>query len=807
MEGRDAFHLKKGEKRLSLPPVIGEGRRRTAMESSCVEREIILNATTADSPGSLADLMHQPGMRVTLEGPALCGKSTMGVWIADKCCTALFGQPAVRFHETRSGEDAPLPVWIDLTVADPWNPNTMRPHDPRVTRDALETAIRRGHALILIDNVTCAAAEKVVRVFEAFPHNRYLCMALPCDIDDCAAASALQRYGAHRVRLAPLAPDRRRMLADRLIRQTRRNNPALDTHPLSVDEHVATFCGRMIAHADLYDLLAEPWVMPVAVQVDIEGHTLPAARPIVYQRALAALLKGDQERMMDIARFALAALECTREAPLPAISFSRDDWLRILAEACPDQDGERCANTLRRLVQMGFLVVDETTLPERRQWRLSRYGLQKFLAAYALAHTRMPHQTKILESTHDVWRETTALACWIQEQAPSDGNPAFASGKKRGTLFAALRRSIGRQKKETRSGRRLASRFTSLARPHVSAPIAPHKVHPVLLAGTLAEMLAARCPPRFLWDTRERLVQILSLPDADASLRVQAGFLLGSLGDPRFDRDMPLTVSVPEGTFLFGDGEAPWEEDRCIQRIVLPAFSIGVYPVTNGEYARFLQENPRCPKPRYWSDPRFNNPSCPVVGITWHEAAAYAAWLTSMIRDKLPPGMVVRLPLEIEWEKAATYGGRPDIQRRFPWGDVWKNDCANIAVTRTDSEGRARWATTPVGAFPAGASPYGVYDLIGNVWEWTASAVPMTSIRNDEENGNHCKDGTDGEYPDVAYILRGFAFNSSLNHIRATYRSCRLPPGFWRYNIGFRIVIAKPISASYAFHRRGTACP
>jgi formylglycine-generating enzyme required for sulfatase activity len=106
----------------------------------------------------------------------------------------------------------------------------------------------------------------------------------------------------------------------------------------------------------------------------------------------------------------------------------------------------------------------------------------------------------------------------------------------------------------------------------------------------------------------------------------------------------------------------------------------------------------------WWDDTDFNNPSQPVVGVSWYEARAYCAWLAHCL------GHEVRLPTEVEWERAA----RGPYGWPRPWGKDFDVDQANTV------EGRVR-RTSPVGVYPAGASFWGVHDLAGNVWEWTLS--------------------------------------------------------------------------------------
>ena len=152
-------------------------------------------------------------------------------------------------------------------------------------------------------------------------------------------------------------------------------------------------------------------------------------------------------------------------------------------------------------------------------------------------------------------------------------------------------------------------------------------------------------------------------------------------------------------------------------------------------------------EPRYWQDAAFNNPSQPVVGICWYEAIAYANWLAAVT------GQPYRLPTEPEWEWAARRGGR-----QFPWGSGWD-------TTRLNSlEGDDRvMRTTPVGAYPQGATPDGIYDLAGNVWEWTATRYanyPYQSAANLEDPDCHraadrARWGLGGEPQDGAVCVSG----------------------------------------------------
>jgi len=171
----------------------------------------------------------------------------------------------------------------------------------------------------------------------------------------------------------------------------------------------------------------------------------------------------------------------------------------------------------------------------------------------------------------------------------------------------------------------------------------------------------------------------------------------------------------------------------------MPAYYLDRYAVTNRQYQRFVESGgydsleiwPReiwpslmkfvdrthRPGPRDWENGRFSTAKAdhPVVGICWYEAAAYAAWIGK------------RLPSSAEWQKA---GGWPEQMSggtctRYPWGDVFEPKRANLggAGTRT---------TQPVTAHPDGATPNGIYQMTGNVWEWLSDRLDTIPCHRDE---------------------------------------------------------------------------
>ncbi|MFH8993145.1 SUMF1/EgtB/PvdO family nonheme iron enzyme [Streptomyces sp. NPDC017940] len=160
----------------------------------------------------------------------------------------------------------------------------------------------------------------------------------------------------------------------------------------------------------------------------------------------------------------------------------------------------------------------------------------------------------------------------------------------------------------------------------------------------------------------------------------------------RHPADGKAMAAVPEGIFLGGSADEP---------IWVDAFLIDVCPVTNADFARFCAATGHTP-PRHWEGKRCPRSlyDHPVVWVTWDDASAYAAWAGK------------RLPSAEEWEKAAR-GTAGDI---YPWGRQQTAAKCNVRESRIGT-------TTPVSRYHSGASPYGVYDMCGNVWEWSSTAT------------------------------------------------------------------------------------
>ena len=200
-------------------------------------------------------------------------------------------------------------------------------------------------------------------------------------------------------------------------------------------------------------------------------------------------------------------------------------------------------------------------------------------------------------------------------------------------------------------------------------------------------------------------------------------------------------VRVPAGQFLMGSNSRLADEGPQ-HSLTLPTFFIDQYEVTNLQYKAFIQAT-KHRSPNHFSNRTFPEGKAdhPVTFVSWYDAHDYCAWANK------------RLPTAAEWEKAS----RSADGRTFPWGDKFEHNNANTP---------ARWAnldkkgdTTPVGSFVGGASPYGAYDMSGNVWEWTDSwytAYPGNT-RPSENYGEQYKTLKGGSWWDCTFYDCGIS--------------------------------------------------
>lgn len=313
-------------------------------------------------------------------------------------------------------------------------------------------------------------------------------------------------------------------------------------------------------------------------------------------------------------------------------------------------------------------------------------------------------------------------------------------------------------------------------------------------------------PPRGRFAGIQVLLQRGLTAEQLARQRIAAAEALARIGGTKYwsaPYGEPEWVEIPEGKFWMGTAaeriaelqaeiKAASIKDEQVRRfwlitlesegpqhqVTLPRYWISKIPVTNAQYRLFVEASGR-ETPKDWENerPPKDKESHPVVNVSWYDAMAYCEWLTDVT------GKPITLPSEAEWEKAAR--GNKD-KREFPWGDRFE-------AARCNSYALGLNSTTPVGIFPEGASPYGVLDLSGNVWEWTRTqwgtdfwkpGIRYPYVRSDGREAIGAGD-------DTMRVLRGGAFIDDERGVRCACRyDCT--PDFRDLNFGFRVVVGVP---------------
>jgi len=338
---------------------------------------------------------------------------------------------------------------------------------------------------------------------------------------------------------------------------------------------------------------------------------------------------------------------------------------------------------------------------------------------------------------------------------------------------------------------------------------------------------------------RRWLLKIIDSGRLSARERAEVGDALGRIGDTRFDpdflhlprqyQDQPEPfwgfIEIPAGPFVMGSsrkrGTGLLGMDEAAKKVAFPyRYWLARYPVTVAQFKTFLRASgyddrsvwtdegwawrtgewdrqvdegslldwlKRRPpeqrnRPILW-DEQSHYLNRPVIGVSWFEAIAYCNWLNAQLQASvtggkrtfvipddyvIPSGYVVRLPTEAEWEKAARSGE----DHKYPWGGAnWDEDRGNIGESRIGHP-------TPVGIYPRGASPLGLHDISGNVWEWTLSPYePLPSPVSSPEGAERTR------------VVRGGSWITNHKYAYTTSRLQSIPGGL-DHDVGFRLIIS-----------------
>jgi formylglycine-generating enzyme required for sulfatase activity len=621
--------------------------------------------------------------------------------------------------------------------------------------------LESGEALLLLDGLDEApgrmARERVARLFEnatqAYSRCRFVVTTRPL-----AYIGAATLAGFQVAQIEPLTQGAVQKFLEKWCHEL---------YPESAGEakrHLAELSEALAGRPDIRRMASNPVMLTALAVVHWNERRLPEQRADLYQSILTWLARTRERRPgREPAERCLALLEHLamgmQNAPGGrAVQVSTARAAEILApQFTTAAQGERLGRArdfiAQEEVDSGIIVSRGSDV---RFWRLT---FQEYLAAKAIGGLGECDQHKLLLSENRIyrpeWREVASLLAGVLRE---QGAP-----KVDGLISEMLNRLGDR---------------ASLA----------ERAKCVGLAGAMVRDLSPLAyqpgDPRY-----QTMVQsVLGIFDAEKAgsiefnVRLEAAEALGQAGDPRLPRDNWITIEA--GTFWMGaqkadpsqpgyDPEA-YADESPVHEVYLDAYQIGRYPVTVQEYQRFMDDEGyeserwwkaggfgHAKEPEGW-DEQVQRPNRPVVGVSWFDAVAYCAWLAARA-----PG--VRLPTEAEWECAARGVGA----RKYPWGNEEPDARRANYVAEV---GHA----TPVGLYPRGATPEGVDDLAGNVWELLADWFGEDYYQ--KSPSRNPKGPASGD----SRVLRGGSWFDDPRDVRVSYRGWYAGDG--DNNIGFRCV-------------------
>lgn len=241
------------------------------------------------------------------------------------------------------------------------------------------------------------------------------------------------------------------------------------------------------------------------------------------------------------------------------------------------------------------------------------------------------------------------------------------------------------------------------------------------------------------------------------------------------EKDGSVLIYIPAGEFTMGSNDN--DDEKPIHKVYLDAYYMDKYEVTVGQFREFCNATGRSmPDQPSWNRPAVDSfqdevakyeawlkNHCPVVGVFWEDASAYASWAGK------------RLPTEAEWEKAA----RGTDGRKYPWGNKWNGSYCNHGSGLSPDSTDGYEYTAPVGCFPQGTSLYGVMDMAGNVWEWCADWYYKDYYQNSPSRN------PTGPSFGLRRVVRGGSWYDTQNLCRAANRLVNGPQGFYDGSVSF----------------------
>jgi len=619
-----------------------------------------------------------------------------------------------------------------------------------------ERKLDDGSALLLLDGLDEAPGrverEAMARLFEkatrAYERCRFVVTTRPL-----AYVGETVLDGFEVAQIEPLEPQAIDKFLEHWCHELFRESPR------EAERHLAELTEALRSTAEIRRMARNPVMLTALAVVHWNERRLPDQRADLYHSILTWLSRSRERRpgrepaercLTLLEQLALAMQDCPDGRK---VEVSKAEAAEMLAEQFPAE-----AETQRR--HKDFIAqeeVDSGIVVSRgsdvRFWHLT---FQEYLAAKAIGGLLDPEQYELLLAGDKIyrpeWREVALLLGGVLRQS---------GAQKVDGLVGEILNRLGERAS-------LAQRARCVG----------------LLGAMVRDLSPLGYEPadRRYKSTLESVEGIFDARKAatvEFSVRLEAAEALGQAGDPRLHKDN--WVNIDAGKFPMGaqkedpskpnyDPEAE-EDESPVHEVYLDAYQIGRYPVTVEQYRRFVEDENGYGCERWWAaggfgetkgpdgwDDQVLHPNRPVVNVSWYEAAAYCAW----------PG--ARLPTEAEWERAA----RGTSGRKYPWGDEEPDS------ERANYEGKVRHAT-PVGLYPRGATPGGIEDMGGNVWEWVADRYGA------DYYGQSPGRNPEGPRSGDVRVLRGGAWNYKSRNLRAAARNWDEPRGR-DDDLGFRCV-------------------
>ncbi len=644
------------------------------------------------------------------------------------------------------------PVWLSRFLA-----HNSEESNWGLSQDFFQRQLENGPCMILFDGLDeapdLASREGLSRLVERIAETYENC-SVAVTTRPAAYVDKVVLPGFTHARIDPLDDDAIQLFLTRWCESLYANDPA------EARRHAGELLDALARRPEIRRMATNPVMLTALAVLHWNEKRLPEQRADLYESIIRWLSRSRApksgrpaaERAVVLIQELALAMQNHKDGRQTQVSR------RWAAEAIAVEWNEpNTAEAIRQAEQ--FLDAEEldSGIVVRRGTDIAFWHLtfQEFLAARAIASRTDADQRELLFRPRDKiyrpeWREVMLLFAGILHQSGrpkmdafvSDvlellgAKPSLADQARAAGLFGAILRDLDPVQYEIRDSR----------------------------YGELLDRVLV------IFDAR----RARSVP---VETRIEAAEALGKAGDPRLDPDHPERwVEIPEGTFLMGaqdedprkpnyDAEAYFWESP-VHEVRLDHFAISRFPVTVSEFQRFIEDNGyqrealwkaggfgQFQAPRDWlTQTQF--PNRPVVGVSWFEAAAYVEWSGC------------RLPSEAEWERAA----RGTTGRRYPWGnepaDLSRLNCLESHLGRP----------TPVGIYPDGATPDGIFDLAGNAFEWCSDWFESYSVASPNPEGPAKR---------RSHVFRGGASGLVATFARASFRTGLEPP---EHLIGFRVV-------------------